>query len=331
MDGQFESLDGIGPAYFDESKLEDHHRLTREDIEHFAEHGYVVKRGYLDDETAEEAARTAWRYMPEGFGHRPDSWHGTVSDCRGTLNVSDRFGLVKFRDEVHPDKFLKRISVRNRALLATAEQLLGKGRAALPRRFRGVYPIFPAPEHAGTPVNAHLDVTTEPFKLTYSMYLVDIPSRGGALTVWPGSHRLLHFACARNSNNLRDINTKSFRRVFNVLNQIKPKEINGLAGDVIIMHYRLLHAASLNTIPGHVRLALYFNVATNDVDFAEGPPSDRMWDGWDGVRAVDSAVVRKTELRPQGLYDGWSKDKTRTALLPDGGAWGHFAKSVAMR
>jgi hypothetical protein len=305
--------------------------LTTADIEHFAEHGYIIKRGFLDERAASEAAEVSWQFMPEGMGRDPKTWQGEVSDCRGTLNISDRFGLVKFRHKIHPDPTLKAVSIRNPTLMAAAEQLLGKGRVAPPRRFRGVYPIFPTPEHAGTPVNAHLDVTTEAFKLTYSVYLVDNPPGGGGLTVWPGTHRLLHYACARNSSRQGDINTKSFRRLFNLLNQFDPLEIPGRAGDVIIMHYRLLHAASLNTIADRVRLALYFNVATNDVEFAEGVPSENLWDGWLGVQAVDSPVIEATSRRPAGLLQGWKRSAKRSELLPWRGAWGGFAQSIAER
>lgn len=306
-----------------------HDTLTREDIEHFAEYGYIVKRGLLDRDIANEAAEISWQNMPEGFDRNPASWHGqTVSDCRGTLDVSERFGLVKFRHKIHPHPTLKAISIENPDLMGAAHQLLGEGRVSKPRRFRGIYPIFPTPEHTGTPVNAHLDVTTEAFKLTYSVYLADIPSGGGPLTVWPGTHRLLHYACARNSSHFKDINTKSFRRLFAELNQYAPVEIPGQAGDVIIMHYRLLHAASLNTIENHVRLAMYFNVATNDVEFAEGVPSDDLWEGWEGVRAVDSPVIQATSRRPVDLLKGWKKSAPRVELLPWEGAWGGFAKSI---
>lgn len=302
--------------------------LSSSDIEHFAVHGYIVKRGLLARQEAEAAAATAWESMPDGFTPDPTSWRGRVSDCRGDLEIGERYGLVKFRAHVHQDPMLKAVSIRNDRLLGAAEQLLGRGRVAQPRRFRGIYPIFPTPQHAGTPVNAHLDVTSEAFKLTYSVYLVDIPSGGGALTVWPGSHRLLHYACARNSSNLNDINTKSFRRLFSKLNLYDPVEIPGEAGDVIIMHYRLLHAASLNTIEDHVRLALYFNIATNDAAFAEGPPSEDMWDGWEGVNSVGSPIIELTRQRPQDLLRGWRPVDARMELLPWEGAWGGFAESI---
>jgi hypothetical protein len=156
---------------------------------------------------------------------------------------------------------------------------------------RGVYPIFPTPESADNPVSAHLDVTPTPFKLTYSVYLADVPPGGGALSVWPGSHRLLHGATATNASNLSDFETRKFCAAYGHLNQQTPRP--GKAGTTVVMHYRLLHAASINRIPGHVRWALYFNQASSDASFATGKPSDNVWKGWEGIERIDAEWVRR--------------------------------------
>jgi hypothetical protein len=220
---------------------------------------------------------------------------------------------------------LNQISIRNPRLLGVARQLLGAQRVAEPVGFRGVYPIFPTPHLAETQVSAHIDVTANPFKLTFSQYLADIPSGGGALTVWPGSHRHIHFACATNASNQTDFETEEFRSVFWQLNQQSPLELPGSAGDVVVMHYRLLHAASLNKVPRHVRLALYFNVSSNDAAFSSGVPSDNLWEGWQGIDGLDSEHVRGTRARPAPIAGEGSRLRRHVAST---GAWAGFAREL---
>jgi hypothetical protein len=299
--------------------------LTREQLEFFAVNGYVTLKGVVDPELLRPAQDAVWERMLGGMTRDPATWNAKVCDCRGHLDLSDRFGLVKLRSNVRSSEVLNQISIRNPRLLGVARHLLGAQRIAEPVGFRGVYPIFPTPHLAKTQVSAHIDVTANPFKLTFSQYLADIPTGGGALTVWPGSHRLIHFACATNASNQTDFETEEFRSVFWQLNQQPPLELPGNAGDVVVMHYRLLHAASINEVPDHVRLALYFNLSSNDAEFSSGKPSDNLWDGWEGIDELDSECVQSTRARAAPIS---AKGSPLRRNLASTGAWAGFAQEL---
>jgi ectoine hydroxylase-related dioxygenase (phytanoyl-CoA dioxygenase family) len=300
--------------------------LTREQLEFFAVNGYVVLENVADAEAFAAARDTAWEGMLGGVTRDPETWGRPVCDCRGEQGMAERFGLVKLRKHIRSSSALQAVSVLNPRLLAVGRQLLGSS-ALSPELFRGVYPIFPTPESADNPVSAHLDVTPTPFKLTYSVYLADIPPGGGALSVWPGSHRLLHGATATNACNLSDFETREFCAAYAHLNQQTPRVLPGKAGTTVVMHYRLLHAASINRIPGHVRWALYFNQASSDVTFATGKPSDNVWEGWEGIDRVDADWVRRTR-EPTTLASLTPVEPARHDIAWVG-AWNAFAGQMA--
>ncbi|RXF67427.1 phytanoyl-CoA dioxygenase family protein [Hansschlegelia zhihuaiae] len=301
--------------------------LTATDIAFFALNGYVVKRGVLERDLLDKAAEVAWLHLPSGF-HRddPQSWTEKVADCRGDMTAGERFGLVKLRREIRSDGAVARITIRNRVIMAMAAQLLGEGNVAPPQHFRGLYPIFPTPEHADVPVNAHIDVTPTQFRLSIGVYVDDVPKGGGGLAVWPRSHRSLFFAARATGCTFEDMATDDFYRNFCAWNGTEPTEIPGKAGDVIFFHNRLLHAPSLNILPGHVRLAAYFNLGSPDDEPTE-PLA--MWDGWFGVQeqAVASAEIRATEVAPVAPPRP-EQQSPRRSRLPRGGAWDSYATDL---
>lgn len=300
--------------------------LTRADIEFFVINGYVLKRAALPRALTDAATDVVWENMPPPYRRDdPSSWGAAIADCRGTMTTGDRFGLVKLRKEIITDPRVAAITTQNGTIRTMAGQLLGEHRMAPPRRFRGLYPIFPTPEHAGLPVNGHIDETPEMFRLGVGVYLNRIEPGGGGLLVWPKSHRSLHFAARTTGCTYDDLATGAFLAAYHAWNRSAPVMLTVEAGDVVFFHNRLLHCPSINIRPDHVRLAAYFNIrATGDMP----SPVGGLWDGWDGVRQTGSDVVARTDRTPASApkTSGW--DPARRAL-PKGGAHGSFARELA--
>lgn len=294
--------------------------LSKADIEHFALHGYVVMRQAIDPQLLRKAADLVWRNAPTHFSKDdPSTWRDAVIDCRGELSISERFGLVKLRNEIGQNAELLDITISNPTLQAFVSQLLGADNIGPWIRPRGIYPIFPTPEHAGVEVNAHIDFTPAHFVMTIGVYVDEVPQGGGGLNVWPGSHRGLHYLTRTTGCEMSDIATPDFLAAFSAWNRTAPTTICGQAGDVILFHHRLAHAPSINVTPGHVRLAAYFNVYTKDPK-PRTPGS--LWEQWEGVRSLRSTAAKESDRFVQ------PPPPERYAMsrreLPKGGAWPGF-------
>jgi len=291
--------------------------LTQAEIEHFALHGYVVKKNVLDPDKLQAAVDVVWDEMPDSFDRGdPATWRGHVVDCNGNQSITARYGKVKLRDHIWGNETLDDLSVRNADIFAMVEQLLGAGNVVPPERFRGLYPIFPTPEHRNIPVRAHVDVTEIPFKVSVAAYLNDVPSGGGALMVWPGSHRTLFYDYETDSSSMSNTRTASFRKDFSLINRSEPVEITGNAGDIILFHYCLMHAAGINTIDGHVRHALFSNYRTPRCDeMKNAPRRNDIWDGWEGIRQLDTPAIRESSSPPADPLQGRDTVRGRNLMI----------------
>jgi hypothetical protein len=150
---------------------------------------------------------------------------------------------------------------RNDAVEAVAEELVGPGfvrgrafspyieaRAAGDPLVRGYIPVLnfpePGPKVFVRPAHYHIDgmhrTTLWPDKhfLVVFAYLSDVAEYGGATTVLPGSHRQVfeHWAASGHPGS-----TDPPR-----LDYAEPTPVAGRAGDVIFMHYLLVHSGSAN-------------------------------------------------------------------------------------
>ena len=88
-------------------------------------------------------------------------------------------------------------------MLGWAEQLLGRGEIEAPERIRGIYCQLPEGDLPPRPTVCHCDMTPDRLHSTPLAELLapglgavgliaDIPPAGGAFTVWPGTHRIIH-------------------------------------------------------------------------------------------------------------------------------------------
>ncbi|MGH7963829.1 MAG: phytanoyl-CoA dioxygenase family protein [Candidatus Binatia bacterium] len=275
--------------------------LSDAEIEQFVIQGYVVKKKVLVPELMRKAVAVMWENMPEHLKRDdPSSWRGAVTDCRGPSTISRKKGKVKLRREIWANETLDTLITHNDHIFSLVEQLLGQGNVSRPQRFRGLYPIFPTPEHKNTPVKAHVDKVTRllRFKVGVVAYLQDVPLHGGGFMVWPGSHRTLYYENGYIDDN-KHLKTKKFREYFRRINNTEPVEIPGEAGDIILFHYCLMHAAGINSLEGHVRQAAFcnFNTTGREED-TQNPPAENMWDGWKSIMAVNSPRIQEASDKP---------------------------------
>jgi Phytanoyl-CoA dioxygenase (PhyH) len=166
---------------------------------------------------------------------------------------------------------------------ALAEAALGRvrppqeGQIAL--RFPAGQPRAVVPHIDGmyTPDNGVPAGTLMHFTALLGVFLSDVTGPdAGNFTVWPGSHRVLeaHF---------RAHGTAAISARFPSLAPTSPRPLLGRAGDVILAHYALAHAASVNLGP-HVRYAVFFRLYHPDHEQAGTRPLTELWSEWEGLR-----------------------------------------------
>ena len=104
---------------------------------------------------------------------------------------------------------------------------------------------------------------------------VTVPDAGN-FTVWPGSHRVLeaHF---------RQHGTAVISQAFPSLDPCRPRPLLGRAGDVVLAHYALAHAAAVN-LAANVRYAVFFRLYHADHEQAGTRPLTELWSEWEGMR-----------------------------------------------
>jgi ectoine hydroxylase-related dioxygenase (phytanoyl-CoA dioxygenase family) len=101
----------------------------------------------------------------------------------------------------------------------------------------------------------------------------------GNLVAWPGSHRLLEAY-------FRARGPKSLLEGMPDIDLGRPEPVLARAGDVVLCHYQLAHAAGPNTSP-HVRYAVYFRLKRKGHDRQKWECLTDVWREWPGVGALD--------------------------------------------
>jgi phytanoyl-CoA dioxygenase PhyH len=148
---------------------------------------------------------------------------------------------------------------------------------------------FPVAEDAPSPPHPHLDGMYTPdngvpagsvlsFTMLAGIVLSDVetPSAGNLL-VWPGSHRVLE-------RYFRERGPRSLLDGMPDVNLGRPEPVLARAGDVVLSHYQLAHAAGPNTSP-HVRYAVYFRLKARGHDDRRWECLTDVWREWPGLSA----------------------------------------------
>ena len=114
------------------------------------------------------------------------------------------------------------------------------------------------------------------FTAVVGIQLSDVSKPGmGNLSVWPGSHR-------RTAEYLRDAGPQSLYGGIPKIDYGEPVQMVATAGDMIIMHYLLVHGVTHNHAP-HTRYALYYRPKHADHDREAKQSMTDLWRHWEGI------------------------------------------------
>jgi hypothetical protein len=168
-----------------------------------------------------------------------------------------------------------------------AESLIGAGRVKRPRTGQ-IALSFPDPDAHGR-LHPHLDGMYTPsngvprgeivsFTLLVGVMLSDVEEPGsGNLVIWPGTHHLYEEYFRRRG-------PRSLLEGMPDVPLPEPVAVTGRAGDVVLCHYQLAHAAGPNTSP-HVRYAAYFRLEHVDHRRQRWECLTDVWREWPGMAA----------------------------------------------
>ena len=292
--------------------------ISAAEAAHFKRHGFLVKRGLIDDaDVFREVRDHFWGNVPRDVLRRDDpaSWldapHERWTDADVQRVGRLAHGNWKMRSPgprgIGTEPFLVEGIANHPHMLAVAQALLGAP-VKRARRVRGIYAVLPQPP--GTPgrlgphgdyMAAHLAAMVLPHAL---------PPRSGGFTLWPGSHLLLHpHWDTVHGGRISPARGEGFRLARDaVLRDIRPVEFPGNAGDVVFWHPRMLHSAGVNhsaeTANPVVRLIVpcdYERAGLTYYDDDEfGPGEKYQW--W-----VDTRNFREdVPSTPNNMWDGWA-------------------------
>jgi Phytanoyl-CoA dioxygenase (PhyH) len=174
---------------------------------------------------------------------------------------------------------------RDSGVWAAAESLLGRGQVSRPRTGQ-VALSFPTPGPPARP-HAHLDGMYSPkngvprgeilsFTMLAGVMLSDVvgPSSGN-LVVWPRTHEAYE-------DYFRRRGPQSLLEGMPDVPLGEPVAVTGRAGDAVLCHYQLAHAAGPNTSP-HVRYAAYFRLEHVDHRRQRWECLTDIWREWPGI------------------------------------------------
>lgn len=295
--------------------------LERTDVAFFKQHGYLIKRGLLADQTSaiQEANEHFWANVP-GHGLRKDdpaTWvdkptsHWRAEDHPRVGSLLGTNWKMRSRGEtgIGTEAFLVDELANHPKMHDIASKFLG-ARIKPVRRVRGIYGVLPLSDIAQDRMYPHGDYMAS--QLSAMVLLCDVGPRCGGFTVWPGSHRRMHMCWDRVSGSTitADRVERFPQERDQLLRDTRPVEFTGSAGDVIWWHPRLIHAAGVNysfeTNDPIVRILTpidYQRIGETYVDDLEfGPGPKYQW--WVDTRNVLEDVAST----PDNLWHGWGFD-----------------------
>lgn len=239
-------------------------QLSEGEIDYFKTHGFVVKRGVVDDVDAfAEVADLLWRNVPRDILRRDDpaTWlaaYDPQDDKKWRDEDVARVGRFwkgnwKMRSPgphgIGTEPFLvDRIANHPNVRAVVRAFLCGQSGAVKPAsRVRGIYAVFPKPPATQGRLGPHADYMAA--QLSAMVLASDIRPRNGGFTLWPGSHRRLHpHWDTVHGGRMSAERGDGFRLARDaVLRDIEPVEFTGQAGDVVFWHPRMLHSAGVNS------------------------------------------------------------------------------------
>jgi hypothetical protein len=296
--------------------------LDQDQLASFERDGYVVVRGLFGESSLERLREHSWGLIPAPFQRdRRSTWTERIEDSCTNVGAFHRKGLLKFKDIGFGDVPLLRAEVVENAKLRDAAMRLVGADLEAPT-IRGIHPMLPMPGSVSIdelvggrlsrtrpgrwlsgirvprwfawPIPGHLEVHI--VQLASVVYLTPVGKGGGAVRVWPGSHRRFHPHFRTRSRFLPLASYYRLRHELDCFDSIEVPGDAGDAGDVVFLHHRLFHANGINTTTG-VRHALVVDFCGKAWSRASSlPPAAEMWEHWsDELRAIAAARSGRSE------------------------------------
>jgi len=293
-------------------------KLTAEQISFFKDNGYLLLKNILDLTQCRTVMDRVWDSLPETSHLKkndPSTHTGPFEpqeeqDSSLNLRLAYRWQVREFSTE---PQLLDLVFSNN--LVGIAEQLLGENMVEPPvpngkpmghagpawpggpvdpantQGIRGVYCTLPYGDRSREPDYCHTD--GHPFNLGVVGLLADVPKEGGALKVWPRSHRRLYPTFQMQYDQPRIpfydhlpsykgiIHSQAYLNELDAIVQdTPPVDCHGKAGDVVFWHHRLAHMAGHN-YSSVIRQAVLSDFARKDLDTCRlDPPQKNMWRDW---------------------------------------------------
>ncbi|MBT4139616.1 MAG: hypothetical protein HOE48_16965 [Candidatus Latescibacteria bacterium] len=290
--------------------------LSEAEIAFFKEHGFLVKRGLLDEkETFERIVDYVWEQVPRDLVKRddPKTWidapHGewTAEDAenagqfrRGSWKLRSRtFGTEPF--------FVDKIANHPR-MRQLVSKFIGES-VKYADRVRGVYCIFPKSPDRDARLGPHGDHTGA--QLSAMVFVDTVPPHCGGFTIWPGSHYMSHVYHKTVYGPLDPDRAEEYVKARDdVLNEVTPVQFHGKAGDVVFWHPRLVHGPGVNYSAEQDQQVVRYIVPceyqkdglTSYYNLSHGPAPNRQW--W-----VDTKNFREdVPATKENMWDGWAFD-----------------------
>jgi len=243
--------------------------LTRSEKDSLRERGYAVLPGLVPRERVDAAVRAINASL--GRGLRPED--------------VPRFRATSFCPELQKADVILDLFRETPASAAAASLVGGDG---LERVTTGQIALSFPTDKGARPPHPHLDGLYTPdngvpagsvlsFTMLAGIVLSDVTTPdAGNLVVWPGSHRRLE-------DYFRARGPKSLLAGMPDIDLESPEPVLARAGDVVLCHYQLAHAAGFNTSP-HVRYAVYFRLKRKGHDRQRWECLTDVWREWPGLR-----------------------------------------------
>ena len=248
--------------------------LPKEDVDFFWDYGYLVVRSVLSPDEAKHFGRLILDLLPRDL-HIPDYWESIA----GRIKPFYTPGNQTFDG---PD-FIP--LYQNETLYRVMAQLHGHHRLMV--RDGSVSITLRNDEKTAGPLSqeVHLDpavpevdnflFTPEEVEIGGCYYFTDVEPNGGGIHVVPRGHRIVEAEAraAEKGRRLHDL----WRDIPN----LETVEVTGRAGDFVLMHHLMPHAASHNRRPT-ARLVQFIRYWRDDQPYQVGdrpgdPPKDRIF------------------------------------------------------
>ena len=257
--------------------------LSQAQTQQLHDQGYVVIPGLIPREMVDAALKAINHSI--GAGMEPSK--------------IDSFYKVSFCPELCDSPVITDLLIRTDAR-ELVESALGAGKVVWPKSGQLAlrFPTMRAPQLP----RAHVDGMIGPrdgdpgsldnFTAVVGVQLSDLPRAGmGNIAVWPGSH----LRCAEY---FRQHGEAVFFNGMPPIDFGDPIQLTCMSGDLVLMHYLLVHGITLNHSP-HVRYTTYFRLKHIDHDRQKFESMLDPWLHWESVRdlaksspASDGRAVR---------------------------------------